>query len=122
MPSIALIKQLAKQTTGGGLSDGGTECQQQEQDGRMRGRGRGAEGGLRAAANCLLCVLLTIRFWPNNFVPNTKVSRKCYHTPHPLPRRTALPFTPATVNRSANVDCDCDGDCDYDYDCERAAN
>lgn len=84
------------------------------------GKRERCRGGLRAAANCLLCVLLTIRFWPNNFVPNTKVSRKCCHTPPPQP--TALPFTPATVNRSANVDCDCDGDCDCDYDCERAAN
>lgn len=121
MPSIALIKQPAKRTAGRGLSDGGTECQQwqEEEDGRREEGKRG--GGLRAAANCLLCVLLTIRFWPNNFVPNTKVSRKCCHTALP-PCLTAPPFTPTTVNRSANVDCNCDGDCDYDNDCERAAN
>lgn len=90
MPSIALIKQPAKRTAGRGLSDGGTECQQwqEEEDGR-RGEGR----GLRAAANCLLCVLLTIRFWPNNFVPNTKVSRKCCHIAL-LPCPTAPPLRP----------------------------
>lgn len=60
--------------------------------GAVGGEG-GGERGLRAAANCLLCVLLTIRFWPNNFVPNTKVSRKC--CPPPLPScPTALPLRP----------------------------
>lgn len=93
MPSIALIKQPAKRTAGRGLSDGGTECQQwqEEEDGRREEGKRG--GGLRAAANCLLCVLLTIRFWPNNFVPNTKVSRKCCHTAL-LPCPTAPPLRP----------------------------